>query len=217
MLVATSDEWARCAGCLKDHPAFILGNGPYLPPDLTPLDDFFTVGVNRILLAYDPTVVLWTDTEIWEDIESQAERCKATMFSCCNSGPRLNRIEVQGHSGDRCFDVLDSPAMLPATGNMGVSAALWAMSLGCSPVYLLGMSAEYDGGKTNFWGVNKLHWASVKARLGRTLRRLLRDHQDAFPLTTGVAMMAVAKALSSWARGRQWYEDHFAAQMGRAA
>ena len=73
MIVVNSEAWSTCSGVFGGHPAFILGNGPTLPPkeDLGVLDDFFTVGVNRIWYSgYDPLVVQWTDSEIAADVQN---------------------------------------------------------------------------------------------------------------------------------------------------
>lgn len=208
-LIVTADEWAACRLCLKGEPAFILGNGPYLPEDLSALDGFFTVGVNRILLTYDPTVVQWTDDDILEDIAEHVDACQAVVFvGDAASDERFNPLVQVGNSAEPVHRPLRSPHHIAATGNMGTASALWAMSLGCSPVYLLGMSAEYDAGKTNFYGTNRLHSDSSKSRMVRALRILL-EIEGVYPIRTQETLGRVTARLNGFWRGREWYLERF--------
>lgn len=138
MLRAGDEQWRACAGCLAGHPAFILGNGPTLPEDLSVLDEFFTVGVNRIPYRYDPTVLMWLDAPVTTDIEPYLGASRAIKFArdeFCRG--RWNELHLSG--------LLKTPDSFVDFKNSGVSAAYWVMALGCRPVYLLGMSATYDG------------------------------------------------------------------------
>lgn len=225
MLVAKSEQWRKCAGCLKGHPAFILGNGPLLPRNLLPLDGFFTVGVNRIWLPpkdvdwpgdmpwYDPIVVQWTDNEIERDVASRMRNSQAIVFiRDAINYLKKNPLIPYGNSQSPCHHPLASPEFVPATGNMGTAAALWAMTLGCSPVYLLGMSSHYmqkdDGTLTNYYGVNKHHNGPSKRRMENALSELLKL-EGVYPVLDYDAMEAVTGALWQLRMGREFYIDTF--------
>ena len=215
MLVGSAEQWEACQGVLKGHPAFILGNGPFLPDDLSPLNDFFTIGVNRIWYHYDPTVVQWTDNEILPDVEKYIDRSKAIVFvrDEINYRPeRFNSLIPYGNSVEPHHRPLP-PQYVPATGNMGTAAALWAMSVGCYPVYLLGMSTRYktdeDGAsKTNSYGVNPAHHRPSKIRMVKALQRLL-EIKGAYPVLTQETLNRLAELYKPLARGREWYVEQF--------
>jgi len=45
---------------LKGNPVFLLGNGPGVTKrNLSLLDDYFTIGINRIFYIYEPTILFW--------------------------------------------------------------------------------------------------------------------------------------------------------------
>jgi len=196
--------WAQCKDVLQGHPAFVLGNDPFLPADLTVLGGLFSVGVNRILERCDPTVLMWLDPEVGGRFEGTLETSPVIPITLqeINWDNQWWGLEAVGDTGRRSFDVPDHPGLIPITANSGVSAALWARSLGCQPVYLVGMSATYDGTRTNFYGHNPGHIRSTPHQLGRALKALLTDavfipihRQDEL---TGAAVRHVPM-------GRAWY------------
>lgn len=204
MLRAGDEQWRACAGCLAGHPAFILGNGPTLPEDLSVLDEFFTVGVNRIPYRYDPTVLMWLDAPVTTDIEPYLGASRAIKFArdeFCRG--RWNELHLSG--------LLKTPDSFVDFKNSGVSAAYWVMALGCRPVYLLGMSATYDGRRcrTNFYGKNRRHVPTTLGRLRRALDGLLA-HPDVHAIAGQDVLSRVAKILVPFARGRHWYVERFA-------
>ena len=82
---------------------------------------------------------------------------------------------------------------LCCAGNTGVCAARWALALGCRPVYLLGMSAEYDGERTDFYGVNPFHGGSTPEIMRRELRRLMEACAGrVHPITSSQMLRAAA-------------------------
>src|SRR5690606_12616135 len=54
---------------LSGVPAFIIGNAPSLNKhNLSLLNDFFTIGINRVFSPYvnlEPTILMWQDPELW--------------------------------------------------------------------------------------------------------------------------------------------------------
>jgi len=189
-------EWRASEGILHGHPAFILGNGPTLLEDLSELDRFFSVGVNRILYRYDPTVLMWWDATIRPDITHLLPDAKCLV---------VDYLDTAGNNAGsrRIFRPL-TPDVVPVTASSGVSAAFWAMSLGCSPIYLLGMSCTILNGKTDFYGNNPHHQRATMKRI-----RLATDRLLEFP---NVVQVDCSMELHEYCRrhedrGRQWYLD----------
>ena len=112
--------------------------------DLSSLKGFFTVGINRILEAFDPTVLIWLDADVTRLILPHLRHSRCIPFA---------RDEIDNGSWNMLHPagLLDGPDTFIDCKNSGVSATYWAMTLGCGPVYLLGMSATYDcrRGRTN--------------------------------------------------------------------
>lgn len=165
-------------------PAFILGNGPTLPADLSPLEKAFTVGVNRILRSgFTPTVVLWVDGSVVQEDGEQLDASGALLVCDKSVAKRQGHIGLQAWVGDGALSHKSTPTTLTINGNTGCCAVRWAIALGCKPVFLLGMSATYDGGKTDFYGENRWHHKregdnGTLMVMSRELARLRADHAD---------------------------------------
>lgn len=207
---AKSHEWRACANCLAGHPAFILGNGPTLPQDLSTVKDYFTVGVNRILYHFDPTVLMWFDQNVGDDIAKLIRKSEAIVFTNETISGRHNGLRVNGTREKWDDTPLAWPDYVPGTGSSGVSAAYWAMSLGCSPIYLLGMSAEYVGDRTSSYGRNKWHRETTLVELQRALAELLK-YKHVYPILDQAQLETITTAMADKAEGRTWYKEMFAA------
>src|SRR4051794_4372631 len=74
------DSWK---GKLRDVPVFLIGNGPSLSDhDLSPLADYFTIGINRAFKPYipfDPTILLWQDETLLKTERDKLETCESFM------------------------------------------------------------------------------------------------------------------------------------------
>jgi hypothetical protein len=144
-------------GSLEGIPAFIIGNSPALDDcDLTLLEDFFTIGINRAYLRLDPTILMWQDKEIFRENPKEIRGLKAIKF-CEQRHDRKSEFynfrAVPGH-----YRLPFSPILLfGKNGSTGALAFEFAFSLGCKPIVLLGMDCRYRDGKTDFFGVNKYH------------------------------------------------------------
>lgn len=170
------------ARCLlpSPPPAFILGNGPTLPVGALPaLAERFTVGVNRILRSgFVPTVILWGDLTVYRD-DGAAMDASGSLLVCDRSvARRADHVGLLTFAGDDSRRRRATPWTLLCDGSTGCCAARWALSLGCRPVYLLGMSAAYDGARTDFYGRNRWHDAGAIGRMARQTQRLLEEHGD---------------------------------------
>jgi hypothetical protein len=147
----------ECKDILNGHPAFLLGNGPSISKkDLTLLNNFFTIGINRIFYIYEPTVLFWQDRELWRSSEHDIINCRAVKV-CRNVGdPRylFNHFRL----GEDPFRFSGKPHKLYGRGNTGALTAQFAYGLGCSSLVILGMDCKYDeSGKTDFYGINDHH------------------------------------------------------------
>lgn len=198
----------RLSGALNDEPAFVFGNGPDLPLELSQLDEFFTIGVNRILLRYEPTVVMWMDEDVARD---QQERLDNTDALCITRREikwrnRWWGLQTIGHSSRPHMAVPPDPSLIPATGSTAVSAAYWAASLGCRPVFLLGMSGRPGRGGTNFYGDNPHHTPRTLARLRKLTHRLMAEPWAARIHDAG-ELRFVARSLPHPSKGRAYYAE----------
>lgn len=166
---------------LVDVPAFILGNCPHLPQkDLHKLKNYFTIGINRAFYAFDPTVLIWQDAELWYSEKSKLAKTESIKY-CRDSADIQGRFLHFRISGN-AFALPESAEVLHGRGSTGPLAFQLAWILGCNPIILLGMSCKYNDGKTDFYGKNASHkphtlrncsrgleWIAKCERLGRKI------------------------------------------------
>ena len=142
-------------GCLKNVPCFIIGNGPSLNDhDLSLIDGYFTLGINRAYLKIDPCLLIFQDDELLKDKKLFKTKC----LKLCkkynrphNNFFRFKLIEKYG------FKISDSTKILYGNGATAPLAFQVAYALGCDPIVLLGMDCKESNGITNFYGNNKYH------------------------------------------------------------
>ena len=184
-------------------PAFVLGNSPYLPvDDLWRLEAQFSIGVNRILRSgFTPTVLLWVDHSVYGDDGKQIDESGALLVCDASIRQRQYHIGLKTWVGDAALKHESTPTQLCVNANTGVCAARWALALGCRPVYLLGMEARYQDGRTNFYGDNRWHHRTAQdpgTVLGMTgsLRELMLSHErDLRHVPDGEALADVVEGL----------------------
>ncbi len=183
---------------LPGTAAFILGNSPYLPvADLGCLVERFTVGVNRIVKVFTPTVILWVDRTVYRDVGGQIDTCGALPVCDRSVKHRQGHIGLRTWTGENALRYESAPEVLCCNGNTGCCAARWALALGCRPVYLVGMEAQYADGKTDFYGTNLRHRREGSTCtlevMRKELDRLLRDFsQSVFVIRDGETLREVA-------------------------
>ena len=156
----TLNEWE---GCLKGHPAFILGNAPSISDEkLSILDPYFTIGINRIFYIYDPTILLWQDKEVF--IRDHKKIMKQKSIKVCRDISDTRNMFINFKLIMGKFKLGKDLYKLYGQGNTGALAVQMAILLGCSCVVLIGMDCKYgDRGKTDFYGKNKDHkWYTLK-------------------------------------------------------
>jgi len=162
-------------GLLKGHPAFILGNGPSIEhEDLSLLDNYFTIGCNRIYMIYDPTIIMWQDREFfadgydWMGKSSAIKLCRKTI----DDKGRWTNFKVESNP----YKFHDEPHHLWGFGCTGALAVQLAVAMGCSGIVLLGMDCDYDSPtKTDFYGKNEDHRPHTVRNFHRGMRWVKRE------------------------------------------
>ena len=150
-------ELSQWANLLGGHTAFILGNAPGVDKqNLSLLDDYFTIGVNRIFYIYDPTILIWQDRQVWQGDKKSLLKQKAIKVCESKADPKKYFLNFRAKTGPFRFG--HDPAILYGSGNTTALAVQFAVSLGCSNIVLLGADCKYgNNGKTDFYGKNKDH------------------------------------------------------------
>lgn len=143
---------------LKNIPCFILGNGPSLRKmDLSVLDPYFTVGINRIFYKYDPTILIWQDLALWTQERKKVLSTKAIKY--CRTGSDSNNNDFYHFALEaREPKITHDLKKLYGRGSSGTITYQFVWALGCNPIILLGMDCKNDKeGRTDFYGVNPMH------------------------------------------------------------
>ncbi len=154
--VGQRDSTKGWYNCLAGVPAFLIGNGPSLEPiDLSILENYFTIGINRAFYKIDPTILMWQDAELYWNHRAEVTRLKAIKYCRDVNDPkgRFYHFKIAG----RDFKLPDNPSVLNGFGSTGPLAFQLAWSLGCNPIVLLGYDCCYKNGKTDYYGKNPSH------------------------------------------------------------
>jgi hypothetical protein len=146
-------EWNNL---LKEHTVFILGNSPSISKiKLSLLDNYFTIGVNRIFYLYAPTILMWQDIELWNTEKKRISKQKSIRLSNVLSDPKRVFLNFKVKQGG--FKFGNNPKILHGWGNTTALSVQLSINLGCSKIVLLGTDCKYKGKKTDFYGVNRDH------------------------------------------------------------
>ncbi len=159
---------------LEGHVAFLLGNAPSISKqNLDILKPYFTIGVNRILYIYTPTILIWQDIQMWNSEKKKIANNKSLRICNNVSDPRKAFVNFKVKSGN--FKFGNNPSILHGTGNTIALAAQLAINLGCSDIVLLGTDCKYQKGKTDFYGTNKDH-KSYTLKMCDTAMRWMKNN-----------------------------------------
>jgi hypothetical protein len=139
------------------HTAFILGNAPGIEhQNLSLLNDYFTIGINRIFYIYDPIILMWQDRQVWTGDKKAILKQKAIKLCDPKAAPKNYFSNFIVKNGKYQFG--EDPSILHGRGNTTALAAQFSVALGCSNIVLLGTDCTYGHkGKTDFYGKNKDH------------------------------------------------------------
>ncbi len=158
---------------------------------------------------------MWFEQNVEKDIREILPTKECIAFTNEAVSGRYNALRVNGTPEKWDDTPLAWPDWIPGTGSSGACAAYWAMSLGCSPIYLLGMSAEYVGDKTSSYGVNRHHDDSTMPNLQRALGQLLK-YANVIQVEDQAQLERITQDLAHKAEGREFYLTTFAACHERA-
>jgi hypothetical protein len=138
---------------LSGSPVFILGNAPSLNDfDLSKLNNFFTIGINRAIYKIDPTILFWQDQDVYNYEKHLIDKSKAIKVCRDVSDPMGKFFHFKLKRG--FYKRSNNPAILQGRGSSGPLAVQFAAALGCKPIYLIGMDCLTRDGDTDFYGKN---------------------------------------------------------------
>lgn len=136
---------------------FCIGGGSSLEGfDFKRLDNEFTIGVNFVFKFYEPSILIWSDLDIYPKYKKEIDSLKSEKYvrdSIINAHPdqfsqmKPYKVSTIFYGREGLEKGLYGGKGTYLTGILAVSLAI---ALGYSPIYLLG----YDGGPIN----NKLHF-----------------------------------------------------------
>ena len=146
---------------LIDVPAFIIGNSPSLNQiDLSLLENYFTIGVNRAFYKIDPTLLIWQDISLWNSEYQKLHNTKAIKVSRDVSDPRKTYYNFYLKGGPYLFDKTHTHELY-GRGSTGPLAVQLAVAMGCSLIVLVGIDCTLGKhGESDFYGYNK-HWTET--------------------------------------------------------
>ena len=147
-------------GKMRGIPCFILGNAPSLNKieNMSILDDYFTVGINRIFFKYDPTILMWQDLALWSQEKKTLLKTKSIKY--CREGSNTQGGFYTFVLHGREPKLSHSTTKLYGRGSSGSIAYQFVHALGCDPIILVGMDCKNGKhGLTDFWGNNPMHRA----------------------------------------------------------
>ena len=143
--------------CLPEVPAFIIGNAPSINDfNLLPLENYFTIGINRAFYLLDPTILMWQDVSLWTTEYHKLHNTQSLKVARDVADPRRIYYNFHLKGGPYKFDKAKTH-ILYGRGSTGPLAVQLAVSMGCNPIIILGMDCQRDkvDGKSDFWGENK--------------------------------------------------------------
>lgn len=154
------------------EPVFILANGPSLSENnLRLLDGYFTIGINRILELYCPTILFFQDASIL--CRSRKRIIEADTIKVVRRGltnPKLYADVLCFYlTGDRTtrFTIKNDPERIEGHNLTHGAAVQFASAIGASAIVLLGVDCAYTDGKTDFYGNNPHHPPDLISRCVR--------------------------------------------------
>ena len=147
------DKWKNL---LEGETAFILGNGPSLKDQpLHLLDNYFTIGINRIFYLYNPTILLWQDLNLWRSDKKNILSSNSIKVCRDHADPQHHFMNFSLKMNPSKFNY--TPNLLHGRGSSSMITSEFAVSLGCSSIVFLGVDCQYEGTNTDFYGINKDH------------------------------------------------------------
>ena len=193
---------------LKDVPAFILGNAPSLNDfDLSMLEGFFTIGLNRILYKIDPTILFWQDEDIYRYEKKTIDKSSALKVCRDTSDPMGKFFHFKLRRGG--YKRTSNPSILNGRGSSGPIAVQLADVLGCNPIYLIGMDCRVKNGNTDFYGKNAFWKKHTRTNCLKGLKWIEKSFSDKDIYNLGkkrdISYNQILLDIKNHKRGRDFY------------
>jgi len=159
----------------REHPIFVLGNGPSLQDnDLSLLEPYFTIGINRISQALHPTVLFWQDRTVWMTHKEEIQRTDAIKVTRkgmvkSNLFPDYLFFVLYGNRRTSYPEKCTTQRLAGQNITHGV-AAQFAEAMLPSHIIFLGVDCQFRDGKTDYYGNNRFHRNDMLKRCAEVSR-----------------------------------------------
>jgi len=167
-------------GKMKGVPCFILGNGPSINSisDMSLLDNYFTIGINRIFYKYDPTILIWQDLALWSQEKTKVMETKSIKYCRVGAAAGIKGGFYGFKLNGREPKITNDINTLYGRGSSGSITYQFAYVLGCDPIILVGMDCQNEGKLTDFYGNNPMHRRHTLPACEKGLKFIKDNHKD---------------------------------------
>lgn len=196
-------------GRLSGIPCFVIGNSPSLNKfNISFFNSFFTIGINRTFFKINTTITFWQDKEFWITEKNNLKKCSSIMV--CNQAADPQKKFFHFRINGREFKRSSNPSLLYGRGSTGPLAVNFAKSLGCYPIFAVGMDCETIDGNTDFYGINPTWKSHTLDLCSRGLIWLDKEYsKDEFVNISKCPerLDAIVEKFRSHAKGNQFYKN----------
>ena len=198
---------SQIAGALRGTPCFVIGNAPsLLDLDMSIVEPFFTIGINRAYRALRTSILMWQDPELMKDSRRDIERLDCIRACPPKADPSGKFLHLHLHGS--VFHKTSNPSILYGRGSSGPLAVQMADAIGCRPIFLLGMDCSCRGKVTDFYGTNR-DWKPHTVQLCQAGLRWISTnfaHDEVINLSGSPHGLAeAARKFEKFAKGRDHY------------
>lgn len=198
---------SQIAGALRGTPCFVIGNAPsLLDLDMSMVEPFFTIGINRAYRALRTSILMWQDPELMKDSRRDIERLDCIRACPPKADPSGKFLHLHLHGS--VFHKTSNPSILYGRGSSGPLAVQMADAIGCRPIFLLGMDCSCRGKVTDFYGTNR-DWKPHTVQLCQAGLRWISTnfaHDEVINLSGSPHGLAeAARKFEKFAKGRDHY------------
>ena len=164
---------------LKGVPAFIVGCAPsVLDHDLSLLEDFFTIGINRSYKLFhvsSPSIIFWQDSSFFRTDGDKIHNLESIKVCRDIADPQRLYYNFHHKPGEYKFDS-EKPHVLYGSQSSGLLSLQFAISvIGCFPVIIVGMDAKLGkNGEQDFYGDNTF-WLKDSLKMMENGMKTLKD------------------------------------------
>lgn len=165
-------------GILKGgHPIFILGNGPSLTDnDLSLLEPYLTIGINRVSSVIDPTIIFWQDRTVWFTHKKEIQKMDSIKVTrkgmvSPNLFPDYLFFILQG-SRKTIYPPNPQTTKLKGQNITHGVTVQFAEAMNPSHIILLGIDCQFRDGKTDYYGTNRFHREDMLQRCAEVSRQV---------------------------------------------